>query len=197
MNNIPYGYCQCGCGMKTNIATRTIKRLGYIKGEPYPFVHGHKRKSIEERFWEKVEVGSLDICWPWKASRNKWGYGRIGYKGKLVTAPRLSYQLVFGDVPEGLCVCHSCDNPACVNPSHLYLGTFRDNNLDKMSKGRWRGNHTRGENRPQSKITEDKVKEIRNLAKQGMSNRKIAPLYNISHSAVDSVINGRTWSYVI
>jgi hypothetical protein len=95
-------------------------------------------KTLEERFWAKVTKS--DYCWEWAPkSRTSHGYGVIqrgGRGGGLALAHRLSYELACGPIPEGLCVLHDCDNPPCVNPAHLHLGTKADNMREKVSRGR-------------------------------------------------------------
>lgn len=91
---------------------------------------------IEERFWEKVKVVDNDKCWEWLASRTLKGYGHFKIKGRTVRAHRYSYTLVKGPIPKDLWVLHKCDNPSCVNPNHLFLGTHGDNMKDMFDKGR-------------------------------------------------------------
>lgn len=93
------------------------------------------RLPIEDRFWSKVN--KTDGCWVWTGATAR-GYGIILHDGHMWRAPRLSYLWAYGDLPDGLLVCHACDNPACVRPDHLFLGTQQDNVDDKMAKGRWR-----------------------------------------------------------
>ena len=94
----------------------------------------------QERFWAKVNKGTDAECWEWNASRNSFGYGQltiVGPNGKRPrTTHRLSWELHVGPIPEGMCILHRCDNPPCVNPAHLFIGTKADNYRDMRAKGR-------------------------------------------------------------
>lgn len=89
---------------------------------------------LMDRFWDKVQVSN--ICWEWVGSITKDGYGQFFYQGSLWGAHRASFQIFVGDIQPGLLICHSCDNPSCVNPDHLFQGTYSDNIQDMLSKGR-------------------------------------------------------------
>lgn len=91
---------------------------------------------LPKRFWKKVVKCEPNECWYWKANTYADGYGQISVKGKPRQAHRVAYELCVGPIPEGLCVLHYCDNPSCVNPQHLYVGTHSDNMQDRAKRGR-------------------------------------------------------------
>ena len=96
------------------------------------------KKSLAERFWKKVTVKSPNECWNWTAYTDKKGYGEIKVDGKKKRAPRIAWELEYGTIPIDTCVCHKCDNPTCVNPTQLVVGTMADNMYDKKMKDRGR-----------------------------------------------------------
>lgn len=144
-------------------------------------------RPIEDAFWEKVDKKSSDECWEWIASIQADGYGN--FKGKL--AHRVSWELANGEIIKGLCVCHKCDNPACVNPNHLFLGTQLDNMRDMVSKGRGHDHH--GENNPKAKLTEKDVFQIHRLKNSGVSNREIANDFGVTSTTISYILAGKTW----
>lgn len=150
----------------------------------------YKRLDTTERFSKKVQKG--DYCWNWIAARNKLGYGVISYKGRPVLAHRLSFLLFKGEIPQGYCVCHTCDNPICVKPEHLWLGTHKENMRDKALKGRARS--PKGEEKPNAKLTRELVKDMRNLYSTGeFSHNSLAETFNVSKATVYYVVNGKLW----
>jgi hypothetical protein len=152
------------------------------------------------RFWAKVDRSGN--CWVWTGCINEWGYGAfMPYRAKqLVGAHRYSWQLHHGPIPEGLCVLHHCDNPPCVNPEHLFLGTFQDNVDDMMCKGRKIAR--RGEANGQSKLTEDDIRRIRRLyAFRGQGEGKVSGVqlaaeYGIESATVYGIVKRRAWKHV-
>lgn len=148
------------------------------------------KEPIEQRFWEKVN--KTDDCWEWTAALNSSGYGTISVNGKERRAHRISWQLHYGTIPEGMLVCHKCDNRKCVNPDHLFLGTNSDNIHDCCVKGR--RPRQSGENNNSAKLTSDDVEEIRDLYKgKNFNCRQLAKIFNISTSHVAGIIRGRYW----
>lgn len=144
------------------------------------------------RFWSKVDIQSKNKCWNWKAARVHDGYGRFGLQYRIVRAHRVSYQIAYGNFDERLCVLHKCDNPACVNPNHLFLGTNQDNMNDQKSKSR----NPFGERNPRHKLTESQVIEIRKLYTKGLTQSEIGRMFNISQNQVSEIILRNHWKNV-
>ena len=144
----------------------------------------YKRKSIKERFFEKVDVRELTECWTWKASVDRTGYGRFYMNGKGEMAHRASWWMHNGEIPEGMLVLHHCDNPPCVNPTHLFLGTHQDNAIDRNNKGRNVGNR---------KLTDEEVIEIRKkYIPWKYSTYKLASEYGVSQPQIGLIVNNKT-----
>jgi hypothetical protein len=123
------------------------------------------------------------------------GYGTLGggKRGVSVYAHRMSYMLFIGEIPPGVCVLHRCDNPRCVKPTHLFLGTQADNNRDMKEKGRARGPYLRGEYHPAAKLRDEQVIEIRAAHSSGESTRRLAELYGVRRRLITEVVAGRTY----
>ena len=148
--------------------------------------------TVSERFWAFVDKS--DGCWLWNGSLNNKGYGEIGGDagGPNVLAHRASWKIHFGELPNNVGVLHRCDNPRCVNPSHLFLGTQKVNMLDCKAKGRT----TLGERNRHAKLTNENILEIRSMADAGMLQTEIARLFNISASTISMIVNKKHWSHI-
>jgi len=151
------------------------------------------RKTLAERFADLVVAGPSG-CLNWIGSKSRKGYGRMREgprDSKVVAAHRIAWQLHNGTIPDGLSVLHRCDNRACVNPNHLFLGTYADNNTDRDSKGRHRP--LRGESNGMAKLTRADVMAIRADQRTSIA---IAPDFGVSNSLVRLIKSGKAWTHV-
>jgi hypothetical protein len=151
-------------------------------------------RSPEERFWEKVDRKGPNECWLWTAGALSAGYGSFHYNGTFIGAHRFAWIVTNGPIPEGLFVCHRCDNPPCVNPAHLFIGSAADNIGDKVKKGRQSHARVLGERHGMAKLTESDVRAIR--VAQGLTQRQIAALYGVTHKVIGLVRNRLAWTHV-
>lgn len=151
-------------------------------------IYNQRFKTFEECFWEKARRG--DSCWEWIGAKN--GAGRANFRGR--SAPRIAWRLVNGD-PGELEVCHHCDNPGCVNPAHLFLGTHSENMLDCSRKGRRspRSKARSGEKHHFAKLTNEDVSKIREMAKLGISCTEISMLFPVGCRQIFRIVEGTRW----
>lgn len=174
--------------------------------------------TVTERFWAKVKKGSG--CWEWQAGKfraNGYFYGAFKMNGKLKKAHRVSWELTHGEIPFGMFVCHHCDNPPCVRPSHLFLGTNSDNQKDAVRKGRGsKGNAAflkkgddhwtrrrpdllpdqRGELNRYSKLKDSDVREIRRLRAEGEPLKSLAATFGVAFGTISKIARGDRWKHV-
>lgn len=153
--------------------------------------------SLKERFLSHINIPeNLNDCWEW-AGCCKNGYGYFFIEGKMYLTHRVSFELFVSIIPKGLCVCHSCDNRKCVNPKHLFLGTYQDNIDDKVKKNRQSHNGgAKGEENIHNKLKERQVYQIRELLNQGYTQQKIADMFEISRGDISHIKTGRNWNWL-
>ena len=154
-------------------------------------------------FWSRVL--KTDSCWLWTLSKKHHGYGQVcvhphpGANAVRVRAHRLSWVIHFGQVPDGMKVCHNCpggDNPACVNPAHLFLGSQAENVRDMIQKGRARYVTPRGSRQHQAKLTEAAVLEIWREHSNGVTSRQLAERYGVSRHTIKAIFARHNWKHV-
>lgn len=145
------------------------------------------------RFWKMVDRSG--DCWEWQGAKLK-GYGQLTMGNRRWLAHRLAWIFTNGEIPDALWVLHKCDNPPCVRPDHLFLGTQFDNMADAASKGRMPGPGLCGENVATAKLTEQDVREIRALHESGMPQRAIARRFRVTRQNVRCIVRRITWKEV-
>lgn len=221
----PQWMCVCRCGKRRLIFGSNLKQLKHTDscycnspGE-YPqrrsgLATGWNRvmgeRNGEVRFWLGVR-SSKDGCWEWQRCRTPQGYGQVAVDRVRWIAHRYSWHLHFGPIPRGLFVCHRCDNPPCVNPAHLFLGTHQDNMRDMAEKGRAARSKGRphgpsgvrtnfhshvGTKNPNGRLTEEAAKQIISRLATGELYTAIAADFPISHWAVAKIAQGRSWTHL-
>lgn len=148
---------------------------------------------MSKSFAEYVSINPDNGCWEWQGTITRDGYGRLGKQ----SAHRHSWTIYSGPIPNGMLVCHHCDNRRCVNPGHLFLGTPLDNSRDMVAKGRspkWNGQR-RGAGNPRANLDEHMVRQIRRLRGR-ITLRELGKKFGVNHSTISDIFQGRTWTHV-
>ncbi len=177
-------------------------------GKPFKAkpTEGERLDADRQRFWTKYAESGSHECWEWTGGKNRAGYGKFKMRGKTRVAHRVAYELHTGEIPALMLVCHTCDNPGCVNPSHLFLGTPQDNMTDKVNKHRQSTGERVKPKKPrwligsdcsQSKLSESQVREIRALRRNsGLSLKSIGHEYGVCSQTIHDIVSGWTWRHI-
>lgn len=193
----------CGKLVKNKTYNRNPKYCSHACARKAQFPLAEK-----QRFWLKVDKHEDDLCWEWQGQIGSAGYGVFCVSSKPVSAHRYSWELSNGPIPEGMFICHSCDNPRCVNPAHLFLGTPLDNSLDMIAKGRGctgdrnpmrihPDRRARGERQGAHKLTDKQVLEIRQRYADGETNQtRLAAEYGVYRTTIARIVNGKHWTHL-
>lgn len=156
-----------------------------LYGDPLALAPPRASDPPDARFWAKVDKRGLDECWEWQAATNR--YGQFWIEGEFRGAHRVAWELTNGPIPTGMQVCHHCDNPPCVNPAHLFIGTALDNNRDRAAKGRSAVNTPRN-----TKLSLGDLAEIRKRYATGtVSQRVLAADFGVTQGHVSDIVNGK------
>lgn len=192
-----YWNCVCDCGVQKVVYGTTLRvgdsqSCGCLKAEKASesmrAMRIKESGTIEDRFFSRF-VKTENGCWQWRAHTDKDGYGILPGDKKNTRAHRLSYELHNGQIPKGMVVCHKCDNPGCVNPDHLFVGTTKDNNIDALQKRR---NYV-GEINGRAKLNAAQVLEIRDSSESGQA---LADKYGVSKTLVNGIKRGNGWLHL-
>lgn len=182
------------CGKTFHTYEAWIKRGGgkTCSHECANRLRSERRRPLDDRLWERVDQsGGENACWEFIGARHRFGYGKIGIAGEGPRdAHRVAWEVTRGPIPNGMEVCHSCDNPPCCNPAHLFLGTRKENAHDAMRKGRT----TIGERNPMAKLTWKDVADIRARHASGETRKSIARHYGVSPATISNIYKRITWN---
>lgn len=182
----------CECGTSDFICYASKVRLGRtsscgcIKAE----LATGRPHLVAGRLRSKTKVDPITGCWEWTASKTSSGYGKIFVVGKLRAAHRVSYEMRHGAIPNGMRVLHRCDNPACINPDHLFLGSDADNVADMISKGR----QQKGSRHYKAKLSENDVRAIRSAKNETPNN--LAKQFGVTAATISFIRSGKIWKHV-
>lgn len=190
-NEIPYGYCHCGCGQLTPISDKTDLAKGYVKGEPMQYIARHsargrvKFETLADAFWNYCKRGAPNECWEWTGTTAGFGHGKFRFRDQQLKAHRISWILHNGLIPPDLNVLHKCDNPPCCNPRHLFLGTNADNHADMDDKGRG-----------VTHLKTDDIVAIRERAANGEPHAFVAKEFGVNRTTIWRIATRKGWKRV-
>lgn len=168
--------CQCDCGKTAKVLAHNLKKKTRSCGCII-------NKTMEERLWAKIAKG--DGCWLWTGkSTTGFGYGHLTISRRGYDAHRLVYELTYGAIPDGMFVLHTCDNPRCCRPDHLYLGTPRDNMQDRSRR-----------ERTQCKVSHEQAREIRKRSDSGETQVALAAEFGLHRKSISRIVMGKVHKY--
>lgn len=172
---------------------RQAARTGNWVEDPEPWRPTRSLNEYLKDFYDQIDQKAFNECWEWRGVTNGFKYGRFIFYGKNFGSHRIAYMFQKGMLPNGLFVCHKCDNPICCNPDHLFIGTNSENIADCVSKGR----QVRGEKAPRAVLSNSDVLEIRKEYKKGKTSYKnLGKKYGVRNAAIYKIINRRTWKHL-
>ncbi len=180
----------CECGQPKDYRAQHCKACAWRYSLPKRWGQRNSTERVLERFLIKVDRSG--DCWIWMGRQDTDGYGITHAWGNQWRAHRLAYHLYHGEVPDGMHVCHSCDNRACVNPAHLFAGTNQDNTADRNRKGR----QAKGERTNHNKLTPDQVRELRQRYEQGEVVHHLARAFGIADSSAWAIVRREHWKHI-
>lgn len=159
-----------------------------------------KKESLKRILLSKINKDVVNGCWNWQGATGFKGYGRIKFEQKVYLSHRISFLVFHGEDPGKLFVCHKCDNPSCLNPDHLFLGSRSENMKDCSAKGRLYKNKKEdvvfGEDVGSSKLKNSDIEKIRNLLADGWKQARIARLFGVNRSQINRIFSGKSWNRI-
>lgn len=191
----PKWKCKCDCGNETIVSYHYLKTSPeancgckeYKNKKQYDrFDYLEYMKNFINKNIKKDQYG----CWLWMKAKHRQGYGSIRFKNKFGLVHRVVWEVYKGEIPEGMKVCHSCDQPACCNPDHLFLGTQKDNVYDMINKGRKKINIRKTR---RNKLNYEQVQEIKALHGNGMTRKELEKKFSVSQTCIAKILTGVSW----
>jgi hypothetical protein len=181
----------CGSVVKSTKTITCSKRCSNLY--KWKKVFGNYHEYLKNKILKYSIKCLISGCWNWRKATTSRGYGTFTYRSKKERANRVSYLVFKGFIPEGIFVCHTCDNPSCVNPDHLYLGTHQQNVDDKLKRNR----QPRGEKINLAKLKEKDIIKIRSsYENKEKTQQSLADEYNVSQTAISRIIHKKTWGHL-